>query len=77
MIVFPKTLLAAPILFKEKKSQELKTHDFISSYILSYRTSENWDFFPNFLFPGFSSETFFPVTFLHKIVGHGDGGTDR
>ena len=49
VFLFPETLLAAPIFFLEKKFQESKTQDFISSDIL---TSENWDFLPQFLFPG-------------------------
>ena len=32
------------------------------------RTSENWDFFTNVFISWFFSETFFPVTFLHRFV---------
>ena len=32
------------------------------------RTSENWDFLPKFLIPGFFPETFFPVNFLQRLV---------
>ena len=54
-----RTLLAASILFKEKKSEESKARDFICSDILS------WDFFlTSFLFQFFLRKLFYK-TFYH------------
>ena len=68
VILFPDTLLASPILFLGKKSprnQKLRT---LFPVTFCPRTSEDWDFLAKFLFPGYFSETFFPVTFLHRFI---------
>ena len=63
--------LAAPILFWEKKSQESKTQDFISSDIFFKDLRKFGLFFQSFYFQVFFQKLFFPVTFLHRFSGIG------
>ena len=57
---FPETLLAAPILFQEKKSQESKTPDFISSDIFSKDLIKFRLFSKVFISGFFFQKLFFP-----------------
>ena len=61
LILLPETLLAAPISFQEKKSQDAKTQNFFLGL-------QKFEFFsPNFIFK-FFSRNFFPATFLHRFL---------
>ena len=62
VILFSKTLLAAPKRFWEEKSLESKTQWHFSKDLRIF------GLFPKFLFPGFFSRNFFPGTFLHRFV---------
>ena len=63
MILFHETLLAAPLLFKEIKSQKSKLRTFFPVTFCPW-ISEN--FYQSFYFPVFS-RYFFSVTFLHNF----------
>ena len=63
VILFHETLLAAPLLFKEIKSQKSKLRTFFPVTFCPW-ISEN--FYQSFYFPVFS-RYFFSVTFLHNF----------
>ena len=68
VILFAETLLAAPILFQEKNSQESKTQDCISSDILSQDFRKLGIFAEVFNSRFFIQKLFFPVTFFLRFV---------
>ena len=64
----PENLLTAPHTILGKKRPRNLKHRTLIPMTFFPRTSENSNFFPEFLFPGFFSWNFFPRTSLHRFI---------